>query len=139
MESLVSQLAQLGENTSETHKEIHKQLSEHTDNLSHILPSKLKQEQEERTAANNKLKQDLEELITRLSLVEENTTSKHSELRDQILTQSKNLSGEIQIQNKQLSDAFRLETDHQRQSKVDRSALAVLLSEMAIKLSESEG
>jgi len=75
--------------------------------------------------------QNLEQKIAQL---DEQTARKGRDLRQQILDQSKNLNDEIRRKYEELSAMLEREAAELRNDKTDRSALAALFTEVALRL-----
>ena len=103
------------------------------------LKERLKAESDQRTAAdkqlNNAIKTLAESLGKTISESEEKFASHTTELRQQILKQSKSLSADIQAKYEQASQELRLSADGLNDLKIDRSMLAEFLIDMATGIS----
>jgi hypothetical protein len=103
------------------------------------LKERLKAESDQRVAAdkqlNDALKSLTESLGKTISESEERFAAHTTELRQQILKQSKSLSADIQAKYEQASQALRLTADGLNDAKIDRSMLAEFLIEMATGIS----
>ncbi len=102
------------------------------------LTERLKNEQSERDAGMKALTEEqrnitisLEKKITHL---DEQTTNSQRELREQILDQSKSLQDDIQQKYEEILALLERETYELRRDKTDRSHLAVLFTDLAIRL-----
>jgi hypothetical protein len=84
------------------------------------------------------LAQELEDVVSgfekRLTQLDEHTARAQRELRQQILDQSKTLRDEYRGQYRQLSESVSRALNDLRVEKTDRTALAALLSEIAMRL-----
>ena len=80
------------------------------------------------------LKSQVKGLEKKIAQLDERSTAAQRDLRSQILDQSKSLRDEIQQKYKELSDTLEREAAALRTSKTDRSSLAVLLMDMAMRL-----
>jgi len=107
------------------------------------LKNRLKAESDERTDGDKQLNSELKVASTTLKKAvaqAEETFSEHAtELRQQLLEQSKSLSAEIQSKNVQASDALRSRTSALDEAKIDRSTMAEYLIEMAMRISNHVG
>ncbi|MBF2066377.1 MAG: hypothetical protein IGS39_18450 [Calothrix sp. C42_A2020_038] len=84
---------------------------------------------------NKKITATLEKQLTQL---DESINKNQRDLRDQILNQSKNLQNEVLQKYEELLAALRRESEELRHAKTDRSTLASLLSELAIRLNSQQ-
>ncbi len=102
------------------------------------LGYRLKVEQGERDESVQALSRDLKDsskaLERKLVQMDEQTSRGQSDLRQQILNQSKSLSDEIRQKYEELSAALEREAMELRTDKTDRSALAALFTEVAMRL-----
>jgi uncharacterized protein YicC (UPF0701 family) len=102
------------------------------------LGDRLRAENQQRLQASDDLTRELRDstrnLWQKLNQFEEHSSNTHSELRQQILDQMKNLSDEIRHKHDELSAAISREAGELRHDKTDRSALASLFSEFALRL-----
>lgn len=118
----------------ETRKQI-STLEKYTKDEIESLISQLKQEQNDRKSAIKKLDAEIEEFRVEFNNTREETNRALRETRAQLLDQSREFNEELQ---KQIADIRQLVNGHVEQlqnTKTDRSALAVLLNDMAMKLS----
>ena len=100
---------------------------------------RIKAEQDKRTEAVNKVAKELKDAVksitSNIERLDEKQGKDSRDLRQQILDQSKNLSGEIHKKYKEISAALDQAVDELRDVKVDRSVLSELLMETAVRLS----
>lgn len=73
-------------------------------------------------------------LSTKLGEAQEQTARVHSELRQQILSQSKDLNDEMRRRQDDVTALIQREVADLNHGKTDRSSLATLLTEMAMRL-----
>jgi DNA anti-recombination protein RmuC len=102
------------------------------------LADRLRGEQEERMEAGKDLSRELREtakgLEKKLGSLDEQTTRSQRELRQQILDQSKALTEEIRTRIRESATALSKELKELRAEKTDRTALAGLFTEAAMRL-----
>lgn len=108
------------------------------------LVERQKSEQGQRTEAVKELMQELRELGKTLSKraddLEEQHTAGRREIHEELLEQSKGLRDDIVRSQLDLSTALQSAMDELRSEKADRSSLAELFSEMALRLnSDGQG
>lgn len=103
------------------------------------LVDRVKTEQGERSDALKEISRELRDtaknLEKKLMQLDEQTTKGQRELRQQILDQSKSLSDEIRNRVKESAAVLTRELRELRTEKTDRSALAGLFTEAAMRLS----
>ena len=103
------------------------------------LVDRVKAEQGERSDALKEISRDLRDtaknLEKKLAQQDEQTTKGQRELRQQILDQSKSLADEIRNRVKESAAVLTRELRELRSEKTDRSALAGLFTEAAMRLS----
>lgn len=104
------------------------------------LTERLKTEQAERDTAMQELAQEIKDIAKslekKLAQLEEQTTQSQRDLRQQILDQSKSLSDVIRQKHEEASAAIEREAQELRIDKADRSTLASLFTEMAMRLNQ---
>ncbi len=102
------------------------------------LADRLKAEQTERGEGAKELSQELKGLTKafekKTAQIDEQVIKTQRELREQILDQSKSLGDEIRKTSDELSSQLAREVHALRTEKTDRAALAGLLTEMAMRL-----
>jgi DNA anti-recombination protein RmuC len=102
------------------------------------LADRLKTEQEARADSGKEISRDLREtakaLEKKLGSLDEQATRSQRELRQQILDQSKSLTDEIRTRIRESAAALSKELKELRAEKTDRSALAGLFTEAAMRL-----
>ena len=107
------------------------------------LKDRIKAESDQRGDGDKKLNEELQKASASISKaitqVEEKLSERATELRQQILQQSKQLSTEIQMKNDQTAQDLKKTAEDLEESKINRSALAEYLVEMAMRLSDHEG
>jgi hypothetical protein len=102
------------------------------------LGDRLKAEHEERSEAGKEFSRELRDtgrnLEKRLGVLDEQGAKSQRELRQQILDQSKSLTEEIRVRNRETTTALTKEITELRTAKTDRAALAGLLTDLAVRL-----
>jgi hypothetical protein len=102
------------------------------------LGDRLKTEQVERAQAVKEVARDLKEtggsLDKRIAQAEEQNAKKLKDLRQQLLDQSKALTEEFGQKHQALSELTESQVDDLRREKTDRVALANLLTEISLRL-----
>jgi hypothetical protein len=102
------------------------------------LGDRLKTEQVERAQAVKEIARDLKEtggsLDKRITQAEEQNAKKLKDLRQQLLDQSKALTEEFRQKLQALSELTESQVDDLRREKTDRIALANLLTEISLRL-----
>lgn len=102
------------------------------------LTDRLVTEQNSRADAVKELAGELKDLShnfdKKVTNINESAAKSESDLRQQILSQSKNLSDEIQKRHNDLLGSLERESTEIRDDKADRTALAELFTEMAMRL-----
>jgi hypothetical protein len=102
------------------------------------LGERLKAEHEERSEAGKETSRELRDtarnLDKRIAQLDELTTKNQRELRQQVLDQSKALTEEIRLRNRETTTALTKEITVLRTAKADRAALAGMLTDVAVRL-----
>ena len=105
-----------------------------------LLNQQLKSEQERNAEAAKALSEDIDTNIrtvtSRIEKQDERQSKDSQELRQQLLDQTKNLSDQIHKKHQESAKALQSNVEELRSDKVDRSALAQLLVEMAVRMSD---
>ena len=111
-------------------------VSEHQAAVSTQIPDVIRGLEQRTTENTRSLKVELDEIFSRFNSFNSQTTNDFKEIREQLHNQLKNLRLEVEQQNQLVSQKLRTEQEYQRQKKVDRNSLALLFSELALKLGE---
>ncbi len=102
------------------------------------LSQKVKAEQDERKESVRDLARELKELTKafekKTGQLDEQLDKSQRELREQILDQSKSLSEDIRRKHEDVSAELERKTEELRFDKTDRSALATMFTELAMRL-----
>ena len=102
------------------------------------LITRIKSEQDGRNASTKEIGKELDHLNksleTKIGRLGESSTDAQRDLRKQILDQSKTLQNDLQKKYEEISNLLEKETGELRASKADRSSLAILLTELAVRL-----
>jgi DNA anti-recombination protein RmuC len=102
------------------------------------LSKRMKQEQGNRDETLQNLAEENKKITTalenKLNQFDEQVNNSQREMREQILNQSKTLHDDILQKYEEILETLRREAEELRSAKTDRSTLANLLSELAIRL-----
>lgn len=102
------------------------------------LMDRIKTEQSDRSDSVKELAGELKEtakaIEKRISQLDDQTNKAHRDIRQQIHDLSKTMSDEIRQKTDELADALDREAERLQNDKTDRSALAALLTEVAMRL-----
>ncbi|MBN1292251.1 MAG: hypothetical protein JXB48_10460 [Candidatus Latescibacteria bacterium] len=135
-EMLTAQITNLQNETRKWFDSLESFVKKELDSLS----DRLSNEKTDRIAAVKELSQELkktaETIQNKIDDVSEKTAANDKEVRRQILDQSKMLRGEALDNKKEISDALHKAEHQLREDKVDRTAFANMLSEMALRIKE---
>lgn len=127
----------MSEMRDETRKKLDA-LEDYIKNEVKSLTERLVSEQNSRLDAAKDLSSDLKELShnfdRKITQANEQSAKNESDLRQQILAQSKNLSEEIQKRHSEALDKLDREANEIREDKADRTAIANIFNEMALRL-----
>lgn len=103
-----------------------------------FLTERLKKDQTERDETQQQLTQELKELIKslerKISQLDEQTSTSARDIRQQMLSQSKSIDEHIRQKSEGILAALERETQELRTAKTDRSALAAIFAELAMRL-----
>jgi len=104
------------------------------------LESRLRSEKQERTESHGEVTADLKStaasLAKKISEVENHNGQVQRELRKELLEQSNKLSDEIRVKNEEVASLLDRRVQELRNDKTDRAALASLLTELAMRLTD---
>lgn len=104
------------------------------------VSERLRAEQRTREESAQSLSREMQEasksLEKKLGQADEQNSRSQRDLRQQILDQSKNLSDEIRQKHEEISAMLAREVAELSRDKTDRSALAALFSEVALRLND---
>jgi len=104
------------------------------------LTSRLKSEQEERAEADKDCLRQLKDFVKgaekKLSQIDDQAAKNHRDLREQILNQSKTMTDDIRQKTEQISALLERRVQELRTDKADRTALASLFTEVAVRLND---
>lgn len=102
------------------------------------LNDRLKIEHQQRSQLTDEMTRELREtsrsIGQKIGHLEEQALENHREVREHILTQSKDLADEIRRKHDEISTALTRETRELRHDKTDRIALSNLFTELALRL-----
>lgn len=133
-ERLLKECASLREDSRKRLDSIENYIKQEVESLSQRIVN----EQSTRDEGLRVLVEDNKKIITalekKLTQLDDNINHTQRDLRDQILNQSKNLQNDILQKYEELLAVLQRESQDLRYAKTDRSTLANLLSEMAIRL-----
>ena len=135
-ERLVKECTNLRDETRERLESLEMYIQKEVESLT----ARLKTEQAERDTAVQELAQEIKtitkSLEKKIAQLEEQSTQSQRDLRQQILDQSKSLSDVIRQKYEEASAALEREAQELRIDKTDRSTLASLFTEMAMRLNQ---
>ena len=104
------------------------------------LTARLKAEQEERAGSDKEVARELKDLAKatekKISQIDDQAAKNQRDLRQQILDQSKSMTDEIRQKAEQISALLERRFQELRSEKADRTALASLFTEMAVRLND---
>jgi hypothetical protein len=103
------------------------------------LSERHKEEQEDRETADRRMREELESFGKKLTAHKEENADAHRDLRQLLLEQNKSLSDESQHLRRELTGALEHKIAELQEKKVNRLALADLLTEMAMQLGQEPG
>lgn len=134
-ERLLKEIADLRDETGKRIDSIETYIKKEVESLA----DRLKAEQDIRSESDRKTLKELHETAKTLSENVEKLDEKQSkdarDLRQQLLEQSKNLSGEIRKKHQESSTTLLQSVQELQAAKVDRFTLSELLMEMAVRMS----
>jgi DNA anti-recombination protein RmuC len=133
-ERLINELVNVRDETRKRLDALESYIRQEVDSLS----ERLKKEQSERDTVVRSLSEDQKNinlsLENKIAQLDEETTHRQRELREQILNQSKSLQDDLQQKYEEILNVLKREIKALQQEKTDRSKLAALFSELAMRL-----
>ncbi|MBD2494189.1 hypothetical protein [Nostoc sp. FACHB-280] len=133
-ENLISELVSLREENRKRLDVLESYIRQEVDSLT----EQLKKEQLERDSGMRSLSEEQKNsnlsLENKIAQVDEQTTNRQRELREHILNQSKNLQDDIQQKYEEILAVLKREMQDIQREKTDRSKLAALFTELAVRL-----
>ncbi|MCC6344535.1 MAG: hypothetical protein IT166_20215 [Bryobacterales bacterium] len=133
-ETLLKESSDLRETTRKRLDALEAYIRKELDSLS----ARLKAEREERSTSVKQMSKDLkdlgEDLSQRIGGLQDQSSEAQAELRGEILEQSKNLADEIHSKELEITSLLERRFQELRNDKTDRSTLASLLTEVALRL-----
>lgn len=115
---------------------ISQQVTEHQAIVQTKLPDSIRSLEQRTSDSTRSLKVEIDEIFSRFNSFSTQTSTDFKEVRELLHNQLKNLRLEVEQQNQLVSQKLRTEQEYQRQKKVDKNSLALLFSELALKLGE---
>jgi DNA repair exonuclease SbcCD ATPase subunit len=138
-EHLVKECSNLREDTKKRLDVIETYIKNEVDSLT----TRLKNEQNERDAAVTEINEEFKNLVKslerKIAQLEEQTSHNQRDLRQQILDQSKSLDNDLKHNHNELLATLERESKELHTHKTDRSTLARLFSELALRLDDEPG
>ncbi|ALF54475.1 hypothetical protein ACX27_19120 [Nostoc piscinale CENA21] len=137
-ENLISEIVSLRDETRKRLDALETYIRQEVDSLT----AQLKKEQLERDAGMRSLSEEQKNsnlsLENKISQVDEQTTNRQRELREHILNQSKNLQDDLQQKYEEILAVLKREMQDIQREKTDRSKLAALFTELAVRLNTDQ-
>jgi DNA anti-recombination protein RmuC len=137
-ERLLKECTSLREDTKKRLDGIENYIKQEVESLSQRIVSEQNRRDEGIQALVEENKRISNNLDKKLTQLDENVNNNQRELREQILNQSKTLQNDILQKYEELLAALQRESEDLRYAKTDRSTLANLLSEIAIRLNSQQ-
>lgn len=132
---------QLYEVISSVKDEMQKKLHSFDDYFKNEITSildQIKKEQENRTTAVNNLNKQVEKINQTISEFKDEMATSTRDMRTRMMDHYKENSESISKLEQELKKLLNKEVNQLTESKVDRKALAIMLSEMALKINETQ-
>jgi deoxyribodipyrimidine photolyase len=126
-------------NIREEVNRLYKSLEQFVKDEQKNLSERLREEQEERDTADHRIREDIDSMSKKSTAHKKENADGHRDLRQLLLEQHKKLSDELQQLKRELTTTIDNKSSILDDKKVNRLALADLLTELALQLSkESE-
>ncbi len=133
-ERLVKECTDLRDETRKRLDSLENYIKEETDSLSARAKNEQVKRDEAVKAINEEQRKLAESLEKKMTDIDEEASKTQRELRQQILNQSQNLHDDIRQKYEEIVGLLERETYELRSEKTDRSQLAALFSELALRL-----
>ena len=135
-ERLLKESADLRDETKKRFDALESFIRNEMEAVSGRLQAEQRTREESAQTLSRELREARESLERKIGQADEQNTRSQRDLRQQILDQSKNLSDEIRQKHEELSAMLAREVAELSRDKTDRSALAALFSEVALRLND---
>ncbi len=133
-ERLIKELGNVRDETRKRLDALENYIKQEVDSLT----ERLKNEQSERDVQVKAVAEESKNIIisleNKITQFDQQTTNSQRELREQILNQSKSLQDDIQQKSQEILALLEREAQELRRDKTDRSNLAAMFTELAIRL-----
>jgi gas vesicle protein len=103
------------------------------------LSARFKEEQEERQTSDKRIREDIDNITQKFTSHKEENSDAHRDLRQLLLDRHKELSDDMQQLKREMQSSLDNKSTDLDGRKVDRLALADLLTEMALQLGRESG
>ena len=133
-ERLVKQCSDLRDETRQRLDSLEKYISEEADSLNERTKNEQLKRDEAVKAITEEQRKFAESLEKKIAEIDEDVSKNQRELRQQLLSQSQTLHDDIRKKYDEISALLDRETDELKNEKTDRSQLAALFSELALRL-----
>jgi len=117
-------------------KDIEKRMNRLKDDLTNGISTLRDETMNKFESLENYMKKELDDLTDQLTSQQDKLNKSVRELRQEILDQSNKLTDEIRKKTEETVNLVEQRTNELREDKVDRTTLAELFSEMAVRLSD---
>jgi DNA repair exonuclease SbcCD ATPase subunit len=133
-ERLIKESNSLRDDTKKRFDALELYLKQELESLTERLTSEQSARNESAEALSQGIKDTARAFEKRAAQMDEQSSRSQRELRQQILDQSKSLNDEIRQKYEELTAVLQREAEELRSDKTDRSALAALFTEVALRL-----
>ncbi len=133
-ERLMKEAADLRTETGKRLDALENFIKEELESLSNRITGEQNSRSENLQRLNDGIRDVSQNFDRQVSQLTEQTTKKNSEMRQQLLDQSKNLNDEIQRRHNEVLSTLERESSEIRDDKTDRTMLAQLFQEVALRL-----
>ncbi|MEN9444865.1 MAG: hypothetical protein RIS47_1756 [Bacteroidota bacterium] len=136
VDALGERIVELKSETSRQFSDIGQQVRRHQSLVDSEIPEAIRVAELRQADLSRLIRNSLEEVTAKFGSFSQQTTDDFKDIRDTLHTQLKGLRFELEQQNQRVMGKLRSEQDIQRQQKVDRNTLALLFSELALRLGD---
>jgi DNA repair exonuclease SbcCD ATPase subunit len=138
-ERLIKECSNLREDTRKRIDSLESYIKTEVDSLMQRLKTEQTQRDDSMSELDRELKNLIKSLERKITQLDEQTSQSQRDLRQQILDQSKNLDNDIRQKYEEILTVLEREAKELRTDKTDRSTLAALFAELAVRLNDESG
>ena len=121
---------------SKSLSEVQQQLRQHGSAIEQELPEAIRDSDKRHQDLSNMLRAELDDILRKFNSFTRKTDDDFKTIRESVHDNAKSLRLELEQQQRMLTGKLKSEQDVQRQQKLDRNTLALMFSELAMRLGD---